>query len=305
MANSLAEGPKGPWLADEAKHPNTMLLPTIQHRSRVALKSKSWFRHGISSDTYDRYSQTAALIPFDYGRKLDKGVAAQDPFYALRELFRLFAAAENQVLNLLDRYTARETSHEAPIDEEPTLTNLVYCQGLLETHIRRLKDLIHTVHHRGGEQWPAVPRLANDPTDKAKITNSALETDFAHMLRHAEAMAERCTNGMNVIMNNTMLAESRRAMSQAKRVTRLTLIAFVYIPLSFTTSFFGMNVTAFATGTMVPLWVWVVTTVPVLLVTVVVFFVDVRAAVARAREMLRQASDRNKDGKDKEPEMQI
>jgi Mg2+ and Co2+ transporter CorA len=78
---------------------------------------------------------------------------------------------------------------------------------------------------------------------------------------------------MNVIMNDMNLAESKRAIAQAGSVKRITFVAFVYIPLSFTTSFFGMNVRELESG-VTPIWVWVASSVLVLVLTVMVLFLD-------------------------------
>jgi hypothetical protein len=52
-------------------------------------------------------------------------------------------------------------------------------------------------------------------------------------------------------------AESRRSISETKTVTRLTELAFVFIPLSFCASLFSMSVDELENG--VPVWIFVVT----------------------------------------------
>jgi len=79
-----------------------------------------------------------------------------------------------------------------------------------------------------------------------------------------------------------MLAESRQAMSQGQRVAKLTMLAFLYIPLSFTCGLFGMNVTEIASGHL-SVWVWVVTTVPVFLLSVSFFYVDFTKVTTRLK----------------------
>lgn len=43
-------------------------------------------------------------------------------------------------------------------------------------------------------------------------------------------------------MFSISIAEAERAREQATRVNRITFLAFVFVPLSFPTGFFGMNV---------------------------------------------------------------
>lgn len=78
-------------------------------------------------------------------------------------------------------------------------------------------------------------------------------------------------------MNNANLAESRRAMLQARKVGKLTLLAFFYVPLSFTTSFFGMNLEEFGTSTTIANWVWVCVSVPIFVLSVVFYIWDIPA----------------------------
>lgn len=59
------------------------------------------------------------------------------------------------------------------------------------------------------------------------------------------------------------VAESREAIDQAKRMGKLTFLAFIFVPLSFTTSFFGMNVKELD-AKKVSIWMWLVVSVPIL-----------------------------------------
>jgi Mg2+ and Co2+ transporter CorA len=74
-------------------------------------------------------------------------------------------------------------------------------------------------------------------------------------------------------MSSMSIAESKKAIDQAERVTRLTLLAFIFVPLAFTTSFFGMNVKELS-GTTTSLWWWAAFTVPVLILAFIGLFFD-------------------------------
>lgn len=70
-------------------------------------------------------------------------------------------------------------------------------------------------------------------------------------------------------MNSAAIAESQCAIEQAKQVEWLTRLTFFYIPLSFTTSFLGMNLKVLGSGEL-QLWVWFAFAVPVLLISYIV-----------------------------------
>jgi len=197
---------------------------------------------------------------------------SSDPFYALHDLFRFAASSENQLLNLMDSCVGNVTSYTALNDEDPSLENLRYYQNILEAHLEHLSETMEIIRLRGCSRWP---RAAEDHAQFARVEASAdwLLRDYKHLHKRALAISQRCDRGMGVIMNDMNLAESRRAIAQAGGVKRLTFIAFVYIPLSFTTSFFGMNIRQLGSG-VTPIWVWVASSVFVLMLTVMVFFLD-------------------------------
>ena len=68
------------------------------------------------------------------------------------------------------------------------------------------------------------------------------------------------------MMNRAVVAESRKAIDQAERLKRLTLLATFFIPLSFTTSLFGMNFEELGQGHL-HVWLFAVVSAPVLVLS--------------------------------------
>ncbi|KAK4116003.1 hypothetical protein N656DRAFT_794352 [Canariomyces notabilis] len=60
--------------------------------------------------------------------------------------------------------------------------------------------------------------------------------------RKLEAMMRRLEGTYQVLMSSITILESEKAIEQAEVVTRVTNLAFFFIPLSFVSSVFGMNV---------------------------------------------------------------
>jgi len=252
----------------------TEFFPTIQHRRKVAFRSKS-LDEDLLEGANTRFAQTASLLPLDFGRLLDKSAMAADAFYALHDLFRFAIASDNQLLNLIDEYVRRDIGHDALTSDNPSLSNLVYYRELLENYLSHLKGSIEILRRRGGPQWPHASKKDRSSRNKVNVATQELLRDSVYLQSRAESIRKSCDGGMKVIMSNSLLAESKRAMAQAKKVARLTFVAFVYIPLSFTTSFFGMNLHELGTGPL-PIWIWIATSVPVLSLTVLIFFLNVR-----------------------------
>ncbi|KAL8791630.1 MAG: hypothetical protein Q9195_005779 [Heterodermia aff. obscurata] len=274
VGNDLSEGPEGPWLTQgDRSHLLTLTYPTIQHHPRIAFKLQS--APTASNTVFRKFPQSASLLPQDYGRFLDKQSLASDPFYALHDLFRFAANSEVQFLNLMEAKIADETSHNSLNREKPTLTNLLFFQELLETHLAQLRRNVKVIEQRESLHWP---RTTVEPQNQLRATTAAAEElleDAKYLETHATALLKRCETGMSVLMNDVMLAESKQAMSQASKVAKLTLVAFFYIPLSFTTSFFGMNVVEIASDRL-SVWTWFATSVPIFVISLLFLFVDRR-----------------------------
>jgi hypothetical protein len=70
---------------------------------------------------------------------IDPQLAKLDPFYALNELFKFSAFSEVQFLNMIETKIRSGTSYNSLAQGKPTLSNLLYCQGILDEHIPYLQ----------------------------------------------------------------------------------------------------------------------------------------------------------------------
>ena len=93
-------------------------------------------------------------------------------------------------------------------------------------------------------------------SDKA----TAIIQDFEDLLQWATEYREARRAKVNLMVSLTSIEESRKSIDQATRIKRLTRLAFVFIPLSFVTPVFGMNVKELGTGD-APLCVFFATSV--------------------------------------------
>ena len=274
----MSQGPKGPLLTErdqKALLPWTTLYPVVQHRPHIAITAKD-------SDAADRvvadrrYPQSASLLAENYVEFSDMRILSKDPFYALNNLFRFTAQSEALALSTLEVIIDADARVESANHEWSTLSNLLFFQSLLKEHEMRLRENIEVIKRRGHQSWPHISSSEGSLYAKAEAAAEALLKDFEYLLERAKSLAERCTQGTNIIMNNAMLTESKRAIKQAEEVGKLTRIAFFYIPLSFTTSFFGMNFKQLATDNL-SIWIWFIVSGPVLGLSVCFFLWDYRA----------------------------
>lgn len=74
-------------------------------------------------------------------------------------------------------------------------------------------------------------------------------------------------------MNNANISEARRGIEQGRRVFKFTLLAFTYVPLSFSCSIFGMNFVQFARPGRGFL-TWTLVSLPIFLISLLIILWD-------------------------------
>ncbi|KIV97269.1 hypothetical protein PV10_01037 [Exophiala mesophila] len=133
---------------------------------------------------------------------------------------------------------------------------------VLENNIRIWRSLLNIT---GGElryltrQIPKfteflveVSSCAHDQDDNASKTSSQQQ-----LLREISRIQERLDKTLITLVSSLSVVESRRAIVEAESVSKLTELAFVFIPLSFAGTFFGMQVRQLDPETTSITWFWV------------------------------------------------
>lgn len=177
-----------------------------------------------------------------YGITLDRALMRTDALYTFSELFNVSLCAENQFVNVVQAEINVATSSFHG-QEEACIDTLSYCKNLLDEHADRMKECMALLDPERHTDWPAVTAERRIPV-QSKIRD--IRKDYEHLLQRCTTLADRAIHGSNFIQNYAMLLGSERAISQATEVGRLTLLAYLFLPLSFVTSFYGMNFLDFA-----------------------------------------------------------
>ncbi|KXT00873.1 hypothetical protein AC578_979 [Pseudocercospora eumusae] len=218
--------------------------------------------------------QNAMHLRRDYIETLDLSLARLDSFYAVSSIFAFSAASELQFLNMI-KDVIHNDIREATIfrREDASLSNLLCNQLVLSEHISRLHANVSTIRARNS--WPRLSCIPHDQREQIEQACATLLADFADLLQRAQDLANECERGIRKVEHLASQAESKRAIAQAKGVERLTRLAFVFVPMSFTASFFGMNFKQFGQGPL-SIWVWFAVTVPIILVSLVLMVFRLR-----------------------------
>jgi Mg2+ and Co2+ transporter CorA len=95
---------------------------------------------------------------------------------------------------------------------------------------------------------------------------------LSDILKRSEFLERFLIDSFNLLISSTTVLEAEIAAEQGIRAQRLTTLAFLYIPISFVTSIFGMNVKEINESTL-PIWIVLVVAVITLGFTAALFTV--------------------------------
>jgi hypothetical protein len=250
----------------------TRLHPVFQHRSRMAL-SNNGRKDGPTSPERNsieqQYAQSIDHIHKNYGSYLKTEIMAYDAFYALNELFEFSAASVDQVLEQLEGNispTSLRHSHTK-------LSELLLVKFLVDDYRNYVADSLETVRNRGNPKWPR----ANDPKQREKADRAAcqLESRYQRLLERCGRISEHCASSITILTNKETQRQAEQAIQQTDRLSKLSFLAYFYIPLSFATSFYGMNFKEL--GDELSIWTYFVMAGPLLVLSVIAWYINVRA----------------------------
>ncbi|KAH0558786.1 hypothetical protein GP486_004576, partial [Trichoglossum hirsutum] len=279
----LSRCKSGPWLGQFAMREMTRFHPIFQHRSRMALSSvqnKPDLAFSDRQSTEQRYPQSIDHIHKNYGSYLKTEIMAHDAFYALNELFEFSAASVDQLLELFEG-NIRTTSHNL---DTTRISELLIVKSLVDDYQSYVKDILEIVHARGSPKWPCT----NEPKQREKADRAAnqLESRYRRLLGRCERLLEHCASNITILMNSETQRQTEKAIEQTDRLSKLSVLAYFYIPLTFATSFYGMNFREL--GNQLSIWTYFVMAIPLLAISLIAWFIDVRSICALCWNFLKR-----------------
>lgn len=217
--------------------------------------------------------QPLSILPGRYGETINWSGLSADPILVLRELFNFQSAAAIQYLNMLRKNVSQLVIRNQSID----ITRSVNMEDILHfdyaktvlvrwaAHFKRVIQALDT----GPLRHIDAPQGAQEERKKMLLS---LQVDLEFLHNEAKTIIELCDNGKSTILSNFSISESKRTSEEAKLVTELTKttnrLTFIFLPISFVTSVFGMNFRQFGQGPL-SISLWVVVTIPLLLVSII------------------------------------
>jgi hypothetical protein len=142
----------------------------------------------------------------------------------------------------------------------------IYRQSM-EMDIKSLESTINALRS------PSLRQIAGTESTLDSQRWRDILHDYEHLLEKAmrnshsfEAYEARCLNRFGLMV-------STKSASLAESVGRISILAFIFVPLSFITSFFGMNTIEFGSGS-VRLWTFIVSATALMLTVFVAWLLS-------------------------------
>lgn len=142
------------------------------------------------------------------------------------------------------------------LDDARMEDRLVLWRQLINRAQRELPEFCESIR-----PFVAFLNKVDSPELSGGDTEHDLSPDLKKLLEDINRMTERLRTTSASLASNMALLDSRRSIDEAHAVTRLTELAFIFIPLSFAATVFGMQIEPFANP--VPLWYFFVVAVVV------------------------------------------
>ncbi|UKZ50394.1 hypothetical protein TrVGV298_004654 [Trichoderma virens] len=257
----------------------TSLAPVIDYKPGTGLKAQKYTSHGYEHPI--RGAEAASQLCVGYGRTLYTNVMATDPLYALTEVFNITTASLNQYLNLVEHKLAGFTDDEH-YDNFDMLSNLRYSKDILYRQQRQLEQVnawlkLYQLH--GGIGW----RTTSQEDPKAAQALISVVQRYEYLQTRVKTLQAQCQDAISSLMNSINLKEIKNSYEQSKRIGKLTFLAFVFAPMSFTTSFFAMDIGL----KNLSLKTWVIVTIVLVGITFVPLVFDVMSWIKSLSRKLR------------------
>ena len=218
-----------------------------------------------------RVNQPLSSLPGNYGHTIDWTKVGADPLSTVQELFTFHAASEVQYLNMLEQFVTEQIRHAESMSGETEIGSILhfdYAKSILVRHDAHIQSVLCALHSNLQDWKETAPQTQTLDGDLL----STLQTDLEYLSTRIHNIIELCEAGRSTIMSNTSIEENRRSDEQAALVTNLTKattrLTFIFLPISFVTSVFGMNFRQFGQGAL-SIWLWVAIALPLLVLCII------------------------------------
>ena len=203
--------------------------------------------YGVSSDILNSSDETLytaldQLHPLKHvlvADDVDLELLHTDPFFLLSGTISVYATTWAQLLGFLEITTKDFRTFETD-QLASTLEQLQYTMTLVSRIDGFCSEYLAFVQQGGCTSWPkATTRKTMERKEKLQ---SRLESDFSSLRKRCDRITRSSELASNMLVSFAQLKDAEKGMEQTRQVHRLSQLAFAFLPLSFASSLFGMNV---------------------------------------------------------------
>ena len=168
-------------------------------------------------------------------------------------LFNIICGDTLEVTHLMHSALS-EIGHDI-LDDTIIQNRLLHWRHFLENLDVGLRQLQDSLQDFIAFLVPLNAAQQNTSSSRAEAgsTLTLLETRLKVTLKEISDLRQRAISSDNSLMANMNIIESKRGIAEAESVTKLTELAFLFIPLTFSASIFGMQVRELTTAN-VSIW---------------------------------------------------
>jgi Mg2+ and Co2+ transporter CorA len=177
----------------------------------------------------------------------------KEPYLIVGRILQLATLSLAKVIQVMEEDVAYCQQAKAT-ESAAASTQLKFTLALLDSLRTYITDNLSIIQDQ--------PRLHN------LSTFTDLKKDLDYLLARTEILSNRCDAIADTLLSTMSILESQKSIEQSQQVNKLTKLAFFYIPLSFISSVFGMNVMELETNP--PIWIFFVTAISFTLLSVCV-----------------------------------
>jgi Mg2+ and Co2+ transporter CorA len=214
--------------------------------------------------------QPLSALATSYGRSLNWEFARQRPIQVIEEFFNFSAAASAQYIDMLDKHISEALGKVKLAESDSTGLDLIStfddAQNSLVRYAAHFQETIQWVRKASSSTaWLGI--LGTIPPTVNVPAHIPMEEDLQFLTEKARTLVSLCESGKSTLLSNTSIEESRRSNEEARLVNNLskatTRLTFIFLPISYVTSIFGMNFRQFGQGEQ-DISLWFMITIPLL-----------------------------------------
>jgi Mg2+ and Co2+ transporter CorA len=180
-----------------------------------------------------------------------------DPFLIVSRQLVVAATSLLQYLNFIEK-EIEMCSSIVPDQRDVTLEQLRFNSARLHRVANFSRENQQTIKEQRGD---AVSTLSHAVlTGKIDKVAASLEEDYEYIITRCDQLVSRCESGASILVSAAQLAEAQKGICEARQIQSLTRLAFVFVPLSYVGTLFGMQVSALQTHP--PMWTYFAIAIP-------------------------------------------